>query len=104
MDDDDDDDGIMGIDGLMSRKTTGDVEEIGDNEDPFKLPFDGIDLDFNDLHFLQSDDLVPLSHKEMLDPDEIAKLHINDVPPEDTIIADGQEQRKRLEAVETLEK
>ena len=68
------------------------------------LPFDDIDVMAKDLSWLETDELVPISHKEMLDPDEISKLKVKQVPDYDVIIGDGIEQRERQAAVDKLEK
>merc|ERR1712157_479198 len=81
-------------------------DENGYNEekDPFKLPFEDIDVMANDLTWLDTDELVPISRKEMLDANEISKLKIKDKPDYDVIRSDGLEQREREKAVDKLEK
>ena len=88
----------------LKRETDDESDASSLDGDAFELPFDDINITGQDLSWLDTDELVPLSRKDMLDPEDIARLRVDEVPDDDVIIADGQEQRQRQNAVETLER
>merc|ERR1712154_222955 len=68
------------------------------------LPFNDIDIVDKDLSWLDTNELVPISQKDMLDANDTSRLRVNDVPDLDVIRSDGLEQRERQNAVDKLEK